>query len=198
MDDVVAAEVLAKTASGPKLVMFEGMAQVLNTASGQLSVTRFSNFTYDISALIAARGPRHAALEERSTPDLLWPDARLLAETGVPRAAAVFEGHDRFAKPLLAVATALVAFATMLSGGFSRFGLWRQMTAASGLLIALFFCMNVTDNLAAQDETLVGLVYLPAILGLIGAGMMLAWSARRRGSPRRGPGRTAGGGMVAA
>ncbi len=189
---------LAKSDSGPKLVMFDGMAQVLNKASGQLSVTRFSDFTYDISALIAARGPRNAALEERSTTELLWPDARLLAETGVPRAAAVFEGHDRFAKPLLAVATALVAFATMLSGGFSRFGLWRQMTAASGLLIALFFCMNVTDKLAAQDETLVGLVYLPAILGLMGAGLMLAWSARRRGSPRRGSNGTGGGGMLAA
>lgn len=176
---------LAKSATGSKLVMFDGMAQVLDRVSGQLSVTRFGDFTYDIGALIANRGVRASALEERSTAALLWPDDQLLAETGATRASAVFEGHDRIAKPLLAVAAAMIGFATMLIGGFSRFGLWRQIAAASGLLIGLFFLTNVMDNLAVRTVGLVALVYLPAVSGLLVSCLMLAWTSRRRSAPRR-------------
>ncbi len=44
---------LVRGDAGPKLVMFEGMAQTLVTANQRLFVTRFADFTYDIGALIA-------------------------------------------------------------------------------------------------------------------------------------------------
>ena len=115
---------LAKSETGPKLVMFDGMAQTLGTSlrqgQPQIAVTRFAQSTFDIGALIAAAGPRPRRLEERSTPVLLWPSERLLAETGETRAAALFEGNDRIAKPLLAVAAALIGFAAMLDRKSTR------------------------------------------------------------------------------
>lgn len=185
---------LVKSGNTPKLVMFNGMAQSLRTDGQRLSVTRFDNFTYDIGAMIAAQGQRFPSLEERSTAALLAPSDQLLSETGATRASALFEGHDRFAKPLLAIASVLIAFGALLTGSFSRFGLWRQIALASGLFILLFFLSNLADKSAAADGHMVWLVYLPSAAGLAIAAALLMWSARRR---RAGPADAPAGGLPA-
>ena len=179
---------LVKSDNGPKLVMFDGMAQIFTHHTNQLSMTRFADFTFDIGAMIAARGPRYPTLDERATTALLWPSPELLAQTGETRAAAIFEGNDRFAKPLLAVAAALIGFSAMLTGNFTRFGLWRQISFASALLIGLFFLTNVTDRIAVSDEHRVAFTYLPAFIGVLCSGVLLTWSSRRRRGGRPAPG----------
>lgn len=171
---------LTKSATGPKLVMFDGMAQTLDGRNRSLSLTRFQDFTYDISALVSAHTARYPTLDERMTPALLRADPQLLAETGATRTEAIFDGHDRFAKPLTAIAGTLIGFAAMISGTFSRFGMWRQMSLATGLFIALYFLMNVVDKIAVQGDGPVALVYLPALVGALAAGGLFLWSARRR------------------
>lgn len=171
---------LAKTPSGPKLVMLDGMVQNLNSTGGRLAVTRFENLTYDISALIAAHGPRVPGLDERATGDLLWPSASLLDETQSTPARAMFVGHDRIAKPLLAIALVLVAFGAMQSGAYTRFGMWRQILLGVGLFVTLFFLSNLADRAASQDTSALWLCYLPPGVG-IGAGLvLLGYRTRRR------------------
>jgi len=175
---------LSQGTSGPVLVMFNGMAQQLRTAPGQsgatgrLSVTRFEDFTYDIGALIARQGPRTPALDERMTPALLHPSPGLLAETGATRAQALFTGHDRIAKPLLAASGVLLGFAAMLQGSFSRFGMGRQMVGASVLFVLLFLLSNLADKAAVGNESRVALVYLPPLVGATVALALLAWTTR--------------------
>jgi len=176
---------LSQGASGPVLVMFNGMAQqqqiaIGDTGPGRLSVTRFEDFTYDIGALIARQGPRTPALDERMTHALLRPSAELLAETGATRAQALFTGNDRIAKPLLAASGVLLGFAAMLQGSFSRFGMGRQMVGASVLFVLLFLLSNLADKAAAGDESRVALVYLPPLIGAVVAVALLAWTTRPR------------------
>jgi len=181
---------LSKSDSGPKLVMFDGMAQttsgVAKGAQPQIAVTRFANLTYDIGGLLAASGPRHPELDERSTAELLWPTAALLAETGATRAAALFEAHDRFSKPLLSVAVALIGFAAMMTGNYTRFGLWRQIVLAGGLFILLFFLDNLATKIASQRAGMIAVTYLPAVIGLAAGAIILGWTVRRRPSPAPG------------
>lgn len=174
---------LARSDTGPKLVMLDGMAQTLRDdpdGTPRLSVTRFANFTYDISGLIAARGPRVPQLEERSTAALLAANTQLLAETGATAAQARFEGHDRFAKPLLTIAAVLTGFAAMIGGSFSRFGMWRQIAGASGLFIFLFFLSNLVDKAANRPDGVTLLVYAPALAGFVIATLLLAFGMRTR------------------
>jgi len=178
---------LTKSATGPKLVMFNGMAQRLNAATRSLSLTRFADFTYDIGSLIAAAGPRYPTLDERMTPALLAPDARLLSETGATRAEALFDGHDRFAKPLLAISGVLIGFAVMLNGTFSRFGLWRQMALGAALYVLQFFLANLSDSAAIKDGFPTAIIYLPAALGTLTALALLVWATRRRRTGRPVP-----------
>lgn len=63
------------------------------------------------------------------TPDKVIAEAR---STDVLLTKAI---HERSAKALLAVIAPLIGFAAMIAGGFSRFGLWRQIFLAFGLLI---------------------------------------------------------------
>lgn len=174
---------LARTETGPKIVMVDGMAQTLRRDGLQLAVTRFADFTYDVGALMAKRGPRVADIEERPTRVLLAAAPDLLAETGASRAMTRAEGHGRFASAALALVAACLGFAAMMTGGFSRRGQWPQIALASGLFLGLFMLMNAFTRAAVGSDGAVLLVYAPAVVGLLVAAGIVWFSNRPRRSP---------------
>lgn len=178
---------LTRTVTGPKLVMVSGSAQTLRARDARLSVTRFDSFTYDISSLLAPKGPRTPGLDERMTPELLAAAPELLAETGASRAQAQARGHDRIAKPISAISLVLVGFAAMQIGSFSRFGMWRQISFAVGGFILLFLFSNVADRAAASGAAPALIAYLPALAGFALAALLLLWSMRRRAPAKAVP-----------
>lgn len=181
-----ASAMLVKGDAGPKLVMFDGMAQHLSQPGAQLSTTRFADFAFDIGALIAAREERQLRLSDMFTPDLLSLGDDDLAGMGTTPLAVSNEVHDRFVQPLLAPVAALLGFAALLMGGFSRFGLWQNIGVAVGLLIVVKMIGNATVGAAQKSAAAVPLLYLPVVIGLAIAGMMLWLSARRRNVRARG------------
>lgn len=169
---------LVKSDTGPKLVMFEGMAQTLATAGQTLSVTRFADFSYDIGALIGGAAGRLPAVEELPTPVLLTATEAEARDYGTTRAAMLLEGHERIARPFLALVSALIGFATLLTGGFSRFGLWRQIGAAVGLLVFVQFLANGATGLVTREPALWPVIYLPVAAGLGIAALALSLAGR--------------------
>lgn len=91
------------------------------------------------------------------------------------------EGHGRLASPLLAVAAPLIGFAALMIGGFSRFGLWRQMGLSVGLLIAMQLVWTWGSSTAMKVTGAWPAVYLGPLAG-IAVGFGLMWFAQR---PRR-------------
>ena len=172
----------------PKLIMFEGMSQAYDITKKRLSVTHFKDFTYDLGGLLTGGTPPTRSLDELSTVELLAPTDALLTETGANRAAFLADGHARIAQPFLALATALIGFAALLLGAFSRFGLWRQIVGAVILLIVVQMINNAATSAALQSAAAWPLVYLAPATGVFAACAML-WVAQR---PRRrhiaGPG----------
>jgi lipopolysaccharide export system permease protein len=168
----------ARAEDGPKLLMFDGMVQTLTTEGQRLSVTRFADFTYDLAGLIAAqdRGPR--TVDEVSTFELLTASDALAAETGETPASLLFEAHSRFAQPILAAAAALIGFASLLLGAFSRFGLWRQVIVAVVLLLVVQALATATTSMAMQNANGWMLTYAAPALGLVIAVFELWWSQR--------------------
>lgn len=174
---------LVRGDDGPKLVMFDGMAQAVTRADTRLSVTRFADFTYDLAGLISGARREGRSVDELPTRDLLFPGAAVLAETGKTRSAFLFEGHSRFGQPLLATAAALIGFSALLLGAFSRFGLWRQILFAILLLIVVQTANTVVTGAGSRDDRGWALAYLPPLFG-IGIAVGLLWLAQR---PRRLP-----------
>lgn len=176
---------VVRTETGPVLVLLQGMAQNLRRAGTEgrqnLSVTRFSEFSYDIGAMFSLRDQRGRDLRDYSTWRLLNPDADLLAATGAQPPDARREAHERIAQPLVSPVAALIGFATLLIGGYSRFGVWRQVVWAILGLIMVQFLTNAAANQAGRDPAMWPLLYLPALLGA-GLCLLLLWLAAR---PRR-------------
>jgi lipopolysaccharide export system permease protein len=86
---------LVRSENGPRLVMFNGEAQVLKLADRSLSVTRFKDFSYDISGLIANRPQRARSQREVSTLEALEASPAVLEETRSTYGQMMFEAHGR-------------------------------------------------------------------------------------------------------
>lgn len=169
---------VVKGEAGPKLVMIDGMAQTLQNDDQRLFVTRFSNFTYDIGALITGGIKARPDPRVMSTGRLIAASEADLAAAGKSRAEFLYEGHSRFAQPLTAAFIPLIGFATLLLGGFSRFGLWRQIGLAVVALVVVQFAANSTAHFGTQTDGSWPIVYLPVPLAAaLAAGAL--WLAAR-------------------
>lgn len=166
--------VVVRSDTGPRLVMFDGMAQTLRTADGRLSMTRFADFSYDLAALINLQAARPQRANEMTT-------LRLLAGPG--DAATHFEIARRVVASLNAPVAALIGFAALMLGGFSRLGMWRQIAFAVMLLIALLFFENSIENVVARAPGRWPLLGVPLLAGAGCAISLLWWSMRPK--PRR-------------
>lgn len=172
---------LARTDEGPKLLMFDGMTQTLNKSTRRLSITRFADVTYDLAGMLAPQNGGKRSLYELSTLELLRADPAVIAEVGETRAAFLEEGHSRVAQPLLALATALIGFSTLLLGAFSRIGLWRQIVGAIVLLVLLQLLNTQATGLAVRSANAWPLIYIAPGVGILTA-IVVLWLAQR---PRR-------------
>lgn len=174
---------LIQTDTGPRLAMRLGMVQNLKRTDGQwsMSVTRFDELTYDIGAMFVQAGTRKADLRTYSTLALLGPDDAMLAATGSTRDQSLAEAHERIAKPLLSPVAALLGFAALLIGGYSRFGVWRQVIWAVVAMIAIQFLNNAAADQVGRDSGQWPLLYVAPLSGAVVAAAMLWLAACPRG-----------------
>lgn len=172
---------IVRSETGPKLIMFDGMAQTLDQATTRLSVTRFADLTYDLSSFLQSAGPVRRGADETPTMTLLFPPPGLAEEMGTTPAALLQEAHNRIASPFMGLAGPLIGFSALLVGAFSRFGLWRQVVGAILLLIVVQLVDNVATKAALQDPSAWPLTYAAPLLGIL-IGIGLLWFASR---PRR-------------
>ncbi len=172
--------------NGPKLVMIDGFAQIHDARTGRLSTTTFSDFTYDLGALIGPLG-RGRTVPEMSTWELLFPDPALVEEARTSTAELRFELVSRFVDAFAAVATALIGFAALLAGGFSRLGFWRQVVLAVVLLALMQTFANMLAGPAMRSAALAWLGVVPLVGAVVVALLLLHRAARLRRPLRRAP-----------
>ena len=178
---------VVRAEAGPVLVLLEGLSQTLRPGDGtpSLEVTRFAELSYDMAGMFAGRGDRGRDLRDYGTSTLLAAPPALLEATGASAGDARREAHERLAQPLLSPVAAMLGFATLMIGGFSRFGVWRQVGWAVLGLIGVQFLSNAAANQVGRDADLWPLLYLPALLGAaLCAGLL--WLAARPRGPRGG------------
>ena len=172
--------VLTPTPRGPALVMFDGLAQTLE-ADGRLFTTRFDDFAYDVGALIGAPADDGPGIE--GTPSLALLRG-LPVEPPASPAERRHELHSRAAQPPMAVVGAVLGWAALGLGAHSRFGAWRQVALAVGVVIALELVEGALRGPVHDLPALWPLHYAPAALGLAVAAAML-WRADAAWAPAR-------------
>lgn len=175
---------LTRNGDATTLIMVNGMAQRHDTVTKRLATAKFRDFSFDISPLMGEDSA--AALSPRSmiTPDLLSDWAAIAARSGIAEGDVAEELHARFAQPLFCLVAAMIGFATLILGGFSRFGVWREAVIAFALLIAIDGMRGTLVNQVRETASLWPLLYLPALIGAVLSIAMLWQAAHPRWTRR--------------
>jgi len=169
---------LVHTENGPQLVMVDGLTQTLNLENSRLMTTRFEDFVYNINALMSDDTVRRISVNGLSTMALLRPSAQTIADTNQTGDQLKLRGHDRIAQAALGFVAGLVGFSALVVGGFSRFGLWRNIIFAVGLVILLKIMEGTGTSIARNNAALWPFVYLAGIGGVVTSAILLHIATR--------------------
>jgi len=175
---------LVQEGGSTKLVMVKGLAQTLRADGARLFTTHFDDFSYDISRLIARNPTSLNRVEFAHTLELLRRPGRVMEVTGASAGELQYTLHTRFTQALLCVVAALIGFATLLLGSFSRFGVWWQIITAFVLLVCVKLVEGGVTGVVLSNAAAWPLMYLPSALGF-GMAAGLLYGAARPGVWRR-------------
>jgi len=162
------------------LVMVQGMALRFDAKSKKLSTTVFEDFSYDISALAAGRDKTAHNIRGVPTLDLISParQAQIIRDDGYSSGQIAEELHERLAWIFICIATPLVGYATLMLGGFSRFGLWPQVLGAFAILLLLEALRGFATPMVVERPQMWWLLYLPSLAGLALSMLFLRMAGR--------------------
>lgn len=176
---------LVRQDGGSSLIMVDGLVQRLGVDDNRLSIGTFSDFSYDITEMLSAAEDRGRQVRAMLTTELMADWTEIAERGNHPLGMLAEEFHSRFAQPIFAVIAALVGYSVLMSGGFSRFGAWREILIAFALLIVLDgLRATVTDPIRDQ-AALWPLAYLPSVTGAALILVLLGIAARPIRSRRR-------------
>ena len=148
------------------LIMVDGLAQQMDETDQTMSTTNFVDFSYDITSLISRSDERRPNIRAIPTSQLLLDREGVTEQDGYTAGQLAEELHLRFARALVCIAVAMVGFSTLLLGGFSRFGVWRQVLIAFVLLVMLEILRGVVSEPVLENARYWPLIYLPTVLGI--------------------------------
>ncbi len=171
---------LVETEAAPRLIMFAGMAQTLRLQSQNLLTVTFSDFTYNLEALVPD-GQRKKSLRELSTRALF--QAGEEAES-IENSQFLYRAHLRFADPLYAATLPLFVLGGLLLGRYSRFGLWRQILGVVLLALTIQTIGNATKSIALQSAHSWPLLYISPLLSAALGSAGLIWASLEGRRPK--------------
>ena len=158
---------LVRTDNGPQLILVDGLTQTLDLETNRLLTTGFEDFAYDVGGMIGDVSTRSISVNGLSTWTLLNPTPEIIESTNRSALSLKLLGHDRIAQAALGFVAGLLGFSALVVGGFSRFGLWRYIVFAVGLVILLKILESTGTSIARGNEALWPFVYLAGIGGTL-------------------------------
>ncbi len=172
---------LLRSEENTQLVMIDGLIQTLTVEDNTLFTTSFAEFAYDISDVLTPSNTN--TLRNSSTvptSELLFPTDTLVEETKLNSARLISIGHNRFSQSLMAIVAALLGYSALMIGGYSRFGVWRQIVVAIFLIIIVKATETVGLNLARSNPSYWAATYTPIVIGCGICWIMLHLASRPR------------------
>ena len=168
---------LVQAEDGPRVVMVNGNRQQRDTSDGRISFLHFDRYTVELSKLREAPETRWREPKERFLPELLTVGAN--PGDKAYRNELLAEAHQRIVQPLYGLAFVLVGLAALLSGQFNRRGQSHRVMLAILIVAVLEAQTLALHDLAVRSRQAAPLMYVGAILPIIGALYVLVRGPRR-------------------
>lgn len=164
---------LARTAEGPRLIMFDGNIQRTEGRGKEISILDFEKYTFDLSVFEKPNQEHHRETRERYLDELIGftpKDDWEAHNVGLFAA----EGHNRLASPLYNFVFVLISAAVLLTGRFSRRGqAWRVATAGFAGVAARLAGFGL-QGVVADEPWLWPVLYLFPLAVSVGCVWMIA------------------------
>ena len=174
---------LISTSAAPRVLLENGSREEIDAKTGRLDVLTFAEDTVDLATSSKGDEQHMREVSEMSLHELLNPDPTQVQERDYGKLAV--EAHHRLTQPITAVAFALVALASVLTGGFQRHGNLTRPAAAVGVLVGLLAAALAVSSVATRDMALIPLIWVEAALpGVVAAWILFVPSAAERAWPR--------------
>lgn len=177
---------MVMTDEGPRLIMFEGLAQTFDAENDDLSVLRFDRFVFDMATFVKDPESRGRKPSEYYAHELLNPPKKL---KGKARAKWLTEGYEQITAPLYGLALPLVALAVLLGGGHRRRGYERRIAAAAGVALLVRLSGFAIKGAATGSAWLAPALFAPPLLAILVSCVVLVSGYRTKA--RIAPARTA-------
>jgi len=169
---------LVNTGGNINLVMLDGIALRFDKRGNRLSSTLFEDASYDISSMANNTEMGRRSLEAIPTVELLQSRENVTELDWHSEGQLIEELHQRFSWITINIAVALVGYATLMLGSFSRFGLWPQILFAFTILIVLEGFRGLVSPIVIADPKLWLLLYLPSAVGIFLSALFLLIAGR--------------------
>ncbi|GAA3874927.1 LPS export ABC transporter permease LptF [Celeribacter arenosi] len=160
----------------PLLLMFDGAAQVYNLETKALAITRFESFAYGLGDWLQPADTPRWRTRTLTTAQLISRPADVLAQSQATPQEMVTEIHSRNNRAFMGLAASLLGFSALLVGGFSRFGLWRQIFLGVVIMVAIKSLDNSVAAMVERTPAKWPLLYLVNVIG-VAASFGLLWLA---------------------
>lgn len=165
--------ILFRNEDDARLVMFDGLIQTFDKKAQLLSKIQFDEFVFDIGTLTGTKDTLLRKLSEYSTFAALFPTEEMLVDSGLTVTEFRIAAHKRIEQPLQSLVYPMIGMAVLMLGSFSRFGVFRQVLAAIGVVVALSILSVPMRDMMRQNLSFWWMIYVPDLLGLIIVYLML-------------------------
>ena len=152
---------------GAKLVMLNGITQIHNVISNNLSTTTFTDLAFDVGEYFTQQNQPKPTISEFNTWEMIANPQKVVLQTTGPLGHFVENLHQRFQQPLLCLLSALIGFGAIAGAGYSRVGTARHIIFAIFLLVTIKLLESSLKDLLYQNAANWILVYVPSLFALI-------------------------------
>ena len=164
--------VIVSTDDGQQVLVFDGSRQDYDKDAKILKRLDFDQYTIDLPEPGPAR-TRWQEPEERTFGKLFTPDLKDETDRRYRRDF-ILEAHKRVVTPFLVPAYTVIGLCSLLLGPLDRRGQARRIAAAVTIVIVIQALFLAAYNLAKQSDAGLPVMYLVALLPLLGGLLLLA------------------------
>jgi lipopolysaccharide export system permease protein len=160
---------LLPSTDAPRVLLLNGSREEIDRKTGRLDVLTFAEDVIDLSTAGHGDNQESRDVDEMNMSELLRPNPATTQPQDVGKF--MVEAHHRLTQPITALGFTLVALASVLTGGFRRYGNIARPAAAIAIMVGLLATGLAVSSLATRHVALIPLVWLQVML----PGAAAAW-----------------------